>query len=404
MKKLINTTATIILLYFSIGGIIYLGGKGHSGKGIFSSLTYPLEILYTGAVRFKAKGFRFFHTDRIVPRVKTLNKLKEPIYLLHTNPEATTIELINLKSSERIAIIDISKDIPLSSINARPMLTLDSINNFIYCNLHDGQTLYKYDFDGILIDEFHFNFTIHHRSEVFDGRFFCNIRREITLPGFDKPIDDEGFAEINLDGSIKNIFWLAEQTEYLNELQKHVSFTSWATDPFHLNDVELVYGVNNQSDSTKLMNEDILLSARHLSAILWIRNNSIIKIFKGSFNLQHDVDVISDSIISISNNNSAGSYVNLAEVHSNVIHYNICTRGESVFFNNIKFSTKTEGQVQYLPSGRVVIENQNSHEIIVIFNDSVIYRGGIDYKLDSSYSEFISWAPAFDYNPFDKQN
>ena len=124
----------------------------------------------------------------------------------------------------------------------------------------------------------------------------------------------------------------------------------------------------------------------------------------GSFNLQHDVDVINDSIISISNNNSAGYFVNLTEVHSNVILYNVVTKNETISLDNIGFATETEGQVQYLPSKRIVIENHHSHELIVTLNDSVIFRNGIDYSIDSNYSEFLSWAPAFDHNPLNKSN
>lgn len=218
------------------------------------------------------------------------------------------------------------------------------------------------------------------------------------------PIKDEGFAEIDLKGNVLNIFWLSEQKSFINKVQAAISFTSWAGDPFHINDVELVYNICNNSDGNKLMNDDVLLSSRHLNSIILVRNNSIYKIFQGSFNLQHDVDIINDSTISIANNNSAGSYVNLMPVSSNVIHYNIVSQKETTLLNDVQFATKTEGQVQYLPSGRIVLENQNSHELIVVNNDTVIFRGGINYSLDSNYSEYLSWAPAFDYNPFDKPN
>ena len=404
MQKLINRFSTFILIYFLVGGLSYLGGKGVLGKGLVTIFTYPLELMYRGSNEIILKGPRAFQTDRIVTKVNTRNKLKQPLFILHTNPESTSIDLIDLKSSERISLIDISKDIHLNNVNDRPMLTLDTNNRIIYCNLNKSPHLYKYDYDGGLLDQFSFNFEIHHRSEVFDGRFFCNTRRSIILSGLQNPIKDEGFAEIDVNGNVLNIFWLSEQKSFLNKLQAAISFTSWAGDPFHLNDVELVYNSSNNSDTNKLMNGDVLLSARHLNSIILVRNNQIYKIFQGSFNLQHDVDIINDSIISITNNNSAGSYVDLMPVRSNVIHYNIVTQNETTLLNDVQFATKTEGQVQYLPSGRIVLENQNSHELIVVNNDTVIFRGGINYSLDTNYSEYLSWAPAFDYNPFDKQN
>ena len=404
MKKVLNILSSVVLVYFIIVGAGFFAGKLSVLRDTHI-LFYPLDIMFQSVSEIKRKGVRAFQTDKVVEKVNSsVNKLDEALFVLHSNPQSSSIDLVNLRNGDKTSVIDISNDITLKDVNDRIMIALDTNNQLIYCNLHPGNTLYKFDYDGIKLDEYHFDFEIHHRSEVFNGRFFCNTRRTISMPGFTDEISDEGFAEIGLDGSVLNLFWFSDQKDQLDNFQSLISFTAWPEDPFHLNDVELVWNSKNISDTSKLMNEDVLISARHLNAIFVVRNNSIHRTITGSFNLQHDVDFINDSIVSISNNNSSGSYVNFIPTNSNVIHYNIVSNEEIVRYNNVGFSTQTEGQVQYLPSGRVILENQNKNEFIVLLNDTVIYRGGITYSLDSNYSEFLSWDQAFDSNPFKKPN
>lgn len=108
-----------------------MGGKGVVEKGFVTVFTYPLDLMYRGVNEIILKGARAFQTDRIVPKVNTINKLKKPLFILHTNPESTSIDLIDLKYSKRISLIDISKDIPLNNVNDRPMVTLDTNNRLI---------------------------------------------------------------------------------------------------------------------------------------------------------------------------------------------------------------------------------------------------------------------------------
>ena len=74
-------------------------------------------------------------------------------------------------------------------------------------------------------------------------------------------------------------------------------------DPLHLNDIEPLL-----SDGRHWKKGDLFISLRNRSTVLLYRplTNKIMRTIQGSFYGQHDVDVISDSTISIFNNNVSG--------------------------------------------------------------------------------------------------
>ena len=158
----------------------------------------------------------------------------------------------------------------------------------------------------------------------------------------------------------------------------------------------------NRQSTTNIDSADIFISVRHFNAILWLKSNKIYKILQGSYNQQHDVDVINDSTISISNNNSGAYHVYLESLNSNIILQNVSTLKETTICDSVGFASYTEGQSQFLPSNRILIENQNSSELIVVKNNTVVFKNGIKSSSKSSYHEILSWAPAFDYNPIIK--
>lgn len=415
MKNIVDTIVWFLkryLIYITLGIVIVYesndaGSMGFLGEG----LAWPIKTTYNIIEASREKGLvNIFKTDKIVSRnTLTSNNLTENIFVVHVDVNIEpSIHLINLKSSEKTLLFKLPKEIHSSNVNARYMLALDELNQLIYVMEHYGREIFQLDYSGNLLNTFGFDFTLFRRLAVFNGRVFCNSGKQSLVSSNLDSISNEGFAEIDSQGTLIQDFYLGD---HLNDVNSIIDINTMAgkffdkDDPFHVNDIELVSGIESRSTETEgLNNGDFLISYRHLSAIVHVRKDSIINIYKGSWNLQHDVDVINDSIISISNNNSAGSYVNVSEIHSNVIHYNIRTGEEIVLYDDIGFSTETEGQVQYLPSGRVVIENQNQNEFIVVQNDSVIFRGGIVYEKDTAFYELLTWAPAFDYNPFDKPN
>ena len=150
-----------------------------------------------------------------------------------------------------------------------------------------------------------------------------------------------------------------------------------------------------------IKNGDVFLSVRHLSCIVQIRDNSIIRVISGSFNQQHDVDIVNENVLRIYNNNSARSYFNLSEWYSNVVTYNLETEEERTYFNELAMNSITEGQIQDV-NNFVVIENQNEHELIVLDDDKIVFRGGVRYPNveNQNLYEILTWAPVLSYDPF----
>ena len=101
------------------------------------------------------------------------------------------------------------------------------------------------------------------------------------------------------------------------------------TDPIHLNDVEPAL------ENTKFWNKgDLFLSLRNQGMIVQFRpsTNKIIRIIKGPFSYQHDVDIINDHTISIYNNNITNSQNGKIIYSTNeILFYN---------FKNSKFEKK----------------------------------------------------------------
>jgi hypothetical protein len=122
----------------------------------------------------------------------------------------------------------------------------------------------------------------------------------------------------------------------------------------------------------------------------------------GSFIQQHDVDFIDSNNIEMFNNNSASIILPPDKRTSYVSTYTLDTRTTQ---NKVlpRFYSETEGQIQRFKD-YLVIENQNSGEILIFKNDSLVYRDVIHDQNNSGKKEVLNWAPAFDYNPFEKSN
>jgi len=396
----------IYLLYLILGVVIAFEIREHGSTGYLGkSIAWPVKTSERIVDRILTKGIsHFFDNDKLVQRGENeFNHLKEDLFVLHVNSNNRPVaEIVNLRNSERVKLFDIPISFESTLVNQYYMFAADTINRYIYLTPHGGNELLKFNYSGDLIGTFIYDFQFVRRTAVYNGRIFCTISRESTLKSELGSIKNDGFVEINEFGEIVQEFYLAD---HLDEFNRLVNINQLAgkffesDDPFHLNDVELVTGIPQCINNT-LRNDDVLLSSRHLSAVVQVRENKIIRVITGSFNLQHDVDVIGPNEISISNNNSAGHYVNISDIYSNVIHYDLLTNTEKVLHDSIGFSTETEGQVQYLESGRIIIENTNKNEFLVVRNDSLVFKGGIKNVDQPRYNEWLTWCPAFDYNPF----
>jgi hypothetical protein len=391
----------IIFLYFAAGVFfVNVSTQGTlSNYRISKVIVAPIESLELMLGRAKRNGLmNIFRSDKVVPRQKReINQLETDLYVLHANANSNGIDYLNLRTGVRIKLIDFSG---VSGIKGKPndrhMVCVDTTNRSIIVSPHPSNILFIFDYHGELDKRLEFDFLIHHRIASFNGMIYVNTRREIDLGS--GTIDDEGYAVINPNGEVIHEFWLSEHLEEVDAivpLNELCSFVSVSRDPFHINDVE--YVDRNFSDSSKIQKHDVLLSSRHLNAILLVRNNKVVNVFTGSFRLQHDVDIISDSVLTVFNNNSTAKFVGLRDPKSNILHLNIYSGEEKIVHQNFNMKSKNEGQYQRLKSGIEIIENQNENELIVIDEvGNLVYRGGIRYVNDSNFNELLTWAPVFD--------
>ena len=412
LNKILIILSNVILVYFIVGGIAYRAGQGglHRFGSVFVA---PLSFMWDNILIVKRNivnnGIQNAFLHRGLMRGKShpnfeywINDLQQELFVLHVETGTDNLHLVELKSGKPVKTIKLPQI--STNDNRRWFVFLDSKEKVIHAYLDDGtNSIYKLDYCGKVLRKTEFDFSLHHRLAVVDGHIFLNIRRKVKNE--DQDFNDEGYVELDANHNILYKFWLSEHLGEYPKWGSSFAKNDFNNDPFHLNDVEVVSNLHGKMDgqNVKLKARDVLLSSRNMNSIIIVRSGKIWSVEHGTFNLQHDVDVINDSIISISNNNSSCSYVgicNTSEIQSNVIHYNLRTGEEIVKFDNVGFSTQTEGQVQLMKSGLVVIENQNLNEFIVINNDKVVFRGGIRSLKHDGFYDFLTWEQFFDGNPF----
>lgn len=203
----------------------------------------------------------------------------------------------------------------------------------------------------------------------------------ITRPNF----REDAITQLNHDGEILYQKSLVEIVEEDGRFSHHIFATH---DPFHLNDIEPAL-----SDGPFWKAGDVFLSLAGTSEIILFRPNSskIIKILKGPFSAQHDVNIISDTQISFFNNNLYGP----DNRNSNVVIYDFETQKFSFplkdTMTSIDLYTYSQGLVDGVGSPVILIEEQNRGTVFLLRSDGSVLskfinksRDGIVYGLNWS--------------------
>ena len=179
---------------------------------------------------------------------------------------------------------------------------------------------------------------------------------------------DDSIIKINTKGKIlynKSVTEILIENNIVPENFALKSYLSNVDDPIHLNDIEPVF-----SDSEYWKKGDVFLSPRHQSAIIHYRpsTNKVINYITGPFAEQHDVDIISNSEISIFDNNN----FLVDNDYSEVVIYNFKTKTFRKLFNDQlqkeNFKTISGGLHHILKDGALMVEEQN-HGRIILFNN-----------------------------------
>ena len=162
-------------------------------------------------------------------------------------------------------------------------------------------------------------------------------------------------------------------------------------DPFHLNDIEPI-----KSDGDYWNKGDLLLSLRNLSLIILYRpsSNKILKVIRGPFFQQHDVDIISDGKIALFNNNSKVYKLKRSDKrNSNVIIYDFKTSKFQNYLDDelklINFKTNESGNMHIFPDNSVILESSFQGTLLYFDNKKILRWSFENRYKDKSY--YLSW-------------
>ena len=178
-------------------------------------------------------------------------------------------------------------------------------------------------------------------------------------------------------------------------------------DPYHLNEIEPIL-----TDGKFWKQGDLFLSLRNRSIVILYRpsTNKIIRIIQGDFYNQHDVDIVSDSTISIFNNNvSSLEHYNVTKEKfdsleflpnerlnqtSEVLLYNLSDSSFSSLYPNQfvanKIYTPTQGRQKILSNGDLFVEEFSDGKIF-IFNENEILLKKYANKPQNGWFEYPHW-------------
>jgi hypothetical protein len=224
---------------------------------------------------------------------------------------------------------------------------------------------------------------------------------ELFKQVFGQPFKDYRFdAIIQLDQS-GNILYKKAIAEifYENKLKSVIfgSGSKFDKDPMHLNDIQPVF-----RDSKYFKKGDLLLSIKNQSSIVHYRptSNKIIKIIKGDFIMQHDVNVISDNEISIFNNYHLLSYKNSNEMldknHNSMLIYDYSTGAfkehAANIFKNHNIRTSFQGRGEILEKNKFTfIESTEQGCIVFIDDNKHLYSSFVNINPKNNKNNFFNW-------------
>jgi hypothetical protein len=261
----------------------------------------------------------------------------------------------------------------------------------------------------------------HHSTNLDkDGNIWVCTSKIIKLSKYkdDKYLDDY-ITKIDVENgntlynkSVREIM-LSNGLEYLvYGIGNQISVASHLLDPFHLNDIEPVL-----EDGPYWKSGDLFLSFRHRSMIILYRpsTNRILRVISGPFFNQHDVDILSDSTISLFNNNvSYGSITNatnnsISELRplpnpefnktSNVLKYNFSDSTYTTIyldqFISNEILTQTDGLHHILSNGDMFVESQNKGKVY-IFNEKEVLLKEYFNPITDGYVEPPNWVRIYE--------
>ncbi len=375
----------------------------------------PLKAFanFPGTVYSALKSFK--NPERLVredPNFERLNHLDYDVFALNSlfANSRWNISLTNLKDDEVIHEWYIEeKDYKYTGRNfshsepKQPILFPDK--SLVFAT-DESKNLYRIDKDSKIMWK-NSDFIFHHSvNPDHEGNIWVCTREQIEFKKLKSGYWDNSIVKIDkntgkvlFNKSITEIFLENNLLYFIHGMNN--SIKPKGTDPQHLNDIEAVF-----EDGPYWKKGDVFLSLRNRSLIVLYRpsTNKIIRTILGPFYSQHDVDIISDSTISIFNNNISrvpksnysktaveNKTIDLKELTLNhfaeVVIYNF---KDSTFkslysdqFIKEKIFTITQGVHRILANGDVFVESQNNGKIFIFNEEDFILKDYINQPKDN---------------------
>ena len=234
--------------------------------------------------------------------------------------------------------------------NYAPLFKLDFCSNLIWIN-QEEKFRHKISLG--------FDDTIWTATQMYP--YSKTVQKYIKSHGL---FDDDAITMLNQDGKIlfsKSVLEILVDNDMVDE--NIFNFKN----PFYINDVEPAL-----SDTMFWKRGDVFISSKGLSAIIHYRpdTNKIINYIKGPFYMQHDINIIDSSKISIFNNNNT---LKENSKYSEVIIFDFDNKKFTKKFNdeliNNKFKSQTSGISRILDDGSLYVEEQR-HGRILFFDSN----------------------------------
>ncbi len=414
MKKLIQLVSKIVLFIALLNVFAFAVVHVHEGGQKLGVFTQPLKS-FAAFPKVVLNTFENIKKpERLVPidpGFETTNKLDYDLYAVSSHYDKTQwiIRLINLKNDSLQHQWFLKKENYKNTgrvfSHAEPREPILLANKSVIFACDESYNLYKLDKKSNILwhnKEHHYHHTI---NLDYDKNIWTCTKRLTALSSLNLKYWDDYLTKIDsetgktiFNKSISEILFENDLSYFIHGLGNGASTEN--PDPLHLNDIEPVL-----NDGEYWKKGDLFLSIRHKSLILLYRPsmNKVMRVIQGAFYNQHDIDIESDSIISLFNNNvsSLSSYRNADNTNftpiinesdsllnsiTEILLYNLRDSTFTVVYKQQflkeKIFTNTQGLHEFLSNGDLFVESQNSGKLYIVNDKEFLLKRYINEPKD----------------------
>ena len=413
----------IIFLFFSLfvfGYLVKVETNNTSRYGLISKIPYEIVNIPTTIKTIFSENNRYPIIAKKLTEYENLNKINyeklssydEGILVLSRfdgNIKKNVFDIYNIKNFKLLKKITFDKKSIFTdnlleknkdSFDFKRVRTFHPYitdDGSIVFHINNSQ-LFEIDFCGNLLNYTSSDLEFHHSIETsYDEKFFWvpiyydqnnlpnNLKINLPNEMKDNKFKFNGIAK--LDKNL-NVIYLKSIYEILSENRIIGENFFLRSDFDHLNDIEIA-----KFDGDYFQKNDLFLSLRDTSQIIHFRpsTNEVVRVIMGPFSYQHDVDIISNTEISILNNN----HIPRGIKYSELIIYNLKDSTFKKIHNDtlkdINFFTFTEGLSDHLGNYHFMLEETNQGRLLIL-ND----KGEVDLQYvnlsDSNQKFLLTWS------------